>query len=144
MEKRVLSQSTQSAQRMNENRISKIVVDAAVAVHRELGPGLLETVYEVVLMHELLRRGLRVERQVPVPIECRGIRFDEGFRIDLLVQGKVILEPKSVERVNNAHRKQLLTYLMLANLMLGFLLNFGESRMKNGNTRMVNGLPEEE
>ena len=117
-------------------------MDAAVAVHRELGSGLLETVYEVVLTDELRRRGLRVQRQVPVAIEYRGRRFDEGFRADMMVGGKVILELKSIERVNNAHKKQLLTYLKLTGMKLGFLLNLGEALMKNGITRVVNGLDE--
>lgn len=127
---------------MNENEIGRIVVDSAIAVHRELGPGLLETVYEVVLTHELTKRGLKIERQIPVAIECRGIRFDEGFRADIIVEGKVILELKSVETVNNVHKKQLLTYLKLTGMKLGFVLNFGDEVMKNGITRIVNGLPE--
>jgi GxxExxY protein len=129
---------------MNENEIGRIVVDAAIAIHRELGPGLLETVYEAILARELMERGLPIERQVPVPIQFRGIRFEEGFRADLIVAGKVILELKSVETVNNAHKKQLLTYLKLTGMKLGFLLNFGEALMKNGITRTVNQLPEDQ
>ena len=127
---------------MDENKIGKIVVDSAIAVHRELGPGLLETVYEVILLHELRQRGLDAVRQVPISIELRGIRFDEGFRADIVIQDKVILELKSIEKINNAHKKQLLTYLKLTGKKLGFLLNFGDSLMKNGITRIVNGLPE--
>ena len=127
---------------MDQNDIGKEVVDAAIAVHRELGPGLLETVYEVVLLHELRERGMKAERQVPVAIECRGIRFDEGFSADIIVEGKVILELKSLERITNAHKKQLLTYLKLTGMRLGDLLNFGEAMMKTGITRTVNGLPE--
>jgi len=127
---------------MDENDIGKEVVDAAIAIHRELGPGLLETVYEVVLLHELRERGLKAERQVRVAIKCRGIRFDEGFRADIIVEGKVILELKSLERITNAHKKQLLTYLKLTGMRLGYLLNFGEAMMKSGITRTVNGLPE--
>jgi GxxExxY protein len=129
---------------MDENEIGKIVVDAAISVHRELGPGLLETVYEVVLLHELRERWLKAERQVSVPIECRGIKFDEGFRADIVIEDKVVLELKSVEGVRSAHKKQVLTYLKLANMTLGFLLNFGEVMMKRGITHIVNGLPEEE
>ena len=129
---------------MTENEIGKIVVDTAIAVHRELGPGLLETVYEVVLANELGQRGLKVERQMPVPITCRGIRFDEGFRADIVIEGKVILELKSITRVNDAHKKQLLTYLRLTGNKLGFLLNFGEALMKDGITRTVNSLEENE
>jgi len=125
---------------VHENQIGTVVVDVAVAVHRELGPGLLESVYEVILAHELRERGLQVERQVAIPIGYRGIQFDEGFRADIMVEDKVILELKSVECVNNAHRKQLLTYLKLTGMKLGYLLNFGEALMKQGITRTVNGL----
>ena len=117
-------------------------MDAAIAVHRELGPGLLETVYEAILLDEIHKRGLAAERQVSIPIVCRGVRFDEGFRADIIVEGKVIIELKSVERVTNVHKKQLLTYLRLTGMKLGYLLNFGEAMMKCGITRTVNGLPE--
>lgn len=127
---------------MDENSIGKEVVDAAILVHRELGLGLLKTVYEVVLLDELRKRGLKAERQVPISIVCRGVRFHEGFRADIIVEGKVVLELKSVERLNNAHRKQLLTYLKLTGIKLGFLLNFAEEVMKDGITRTVNKLPE--
>ena len=127
---------------MTENEIGTIVIESAIAVHRSLGPGLLETVYEVVLSHELHDRGLTVERQVPVPIQYKDIRFDEGFRADIIVAGKVILELKSVERVTAAHKKQVQTYLRLTGRKLGYLLNFGEALMKAGITRCVNGLEE--
>jgi len=127
---------------MTENEIGTIVIECAIEVHRELGPGLLETVYEVVLARELQERGLSVERQVPIPIMYKGIQFDEGFRADIIVQGKVILELKSVERVTGAHKKQVQTYLRLTGLKLGYLLNFGEATMKAGITRCVNGLEE--
>jgi GxxExxY protein len=125
---------------MTENEIGKIIVDSAVAVHRELGPGLLESVYEVILAYELRERGLGVERQVPIPIRYKGMIFDEAFRADVVVEGKVILELKSVERVSDAHKKQVQTYLRLTGCKLGFLLNFGEALMKRGITRVVNGL----
>jgi GxxExxY protein len=128
---------------MDENEIGSVVVDAAIAVHRELGPGLLETVYEVILLHELHQRGLIGERQVPIAIKWRGIRFNEGFRADIVIQDKVILELKSIEKINNSHKKQLLTYLKLTGKKLGFLLNFGEALMKNGIIRIVNDLPEQ-
>jgi GxxExxY protein len=128
---------------MTENEIGKLVVDSAIAVHRELGPGLLETVYEVILAHQLLRNGLRVERQVPIPIEYQGVKFDEAFRADILVEGKVVLELKSVEQVTRVHKKQLQTYLRLTGYKLGFLLNFGEGLMKKGVTRTVNGLADD-
>ena len=131
-----------NAQRMwmTENQIGTIVVDTAVQVHRVLGSGLLESVYEVVLAHELRARGLSAERQVPVSIRYGEITFQEGFRADVIVERKVILELKSVEAVNNAHKKQLLTYLRLTGMKLGYLLNFGEPFMKDGITRTVNGL----
>jgi len=129
---------------MEDNEIGKIVVDSAIQVHRELGPGLLETVYEVVLTHELRGRGLQAERQVPIAVSYRGYVFDEGFRADILIEKSLIVELKSVERLNNAHRKQLLTYLRLTDRRLGFLLNFSETLMKNGITRIVNRLEERE
>jgi GxxExxY protein len=102
----------------------------------------LESVYEKVLFHQLGNRGLAVKTQVPVSIKFKGIIFDEGFRADIIVENKVILELKSIESINNAHKKQLLTYLKLTGMKLGFLLNFGESLMKDGITRIVNGLPD--
>lgn len=128
---------------MTENEIGTRVIEAAIAVHRELGPGLLETVYEVVLVRELTERGLKVVRQAPVPITYKGIQFDEGFRADLIVERKVILELKSVERVVSAHKKQVQTYLKLTGCNLGYLLNFGEEVMRTGITRCVNGLEEQ-
>ncbi len=125
---------------MDENEIGRIIVDAAIMVHRELGPGLLESVYEAVLAQELRDRGLKVERQVPIPIVWRGMTFEEGFRADLLVEDRVIAELKSVESVSKSHKKQILTYLRLARRKLGFLLNFGAAVMKDGITRAVNGL----
>jgi GxxExxY protein len=127
---------------MNENEIGTLVLSAAIEVHRELGPGLLESVYEVVLARELSNRGMAVGRQVPVPIVYKGIRFDEGFRADLIVADKVLLELKSVERVTEAHKKQVQTYLRLTGLKLGYLLNFGEAVLKDGITRCVNRLEE--
>ena len=124
---------------MTHNEIGTHVVDCAVSLHMETGPGLFETVYEVVLAHDLQTRGLRVERQVPIPIALRGVKFDEGFRADMIVEGKVLLELKSVESLTKAHRKQVLTYLRLTGLKLGYLLNFGEAFMKDGITRIVNG-----
>ncbi len=124
---------------MHENEIGSAVVDCAVALHRDLGPGLLETVYEVTLARALERRGLSVQRQVAVPIEYEGETFAEGFRADLTVESKVLLELKSVERVTPAHKKQLLTYLRLTGLKLGYLLNFGEALMRDGISRTING-----
>ncbi len=127
---------------MTENEIGKVVIDAAITLHKKLGSGLLETVYEVILARELERRELKVQRQVIIPIEYDGIKFEEGFRADIIVEIKVILELKSVESVTKAHKKQLLTYLRLTGMKLGFLLNFGEAFMKDGITRIVNGLEE--
>ena len=128
---------------MTENEIGKIIVDSAIAVHRELGPGLLETVYELVLAYELGQRGLGVQRQVPIPIRYKDMKFDEAFRADLVVEGKVVVELKSVEQISQAHKKQLQTYLRLTECKLGFLLNFGEALMKRGITRAVNGLEDD-
>ena len=127
---------------MTENEIAQAVVDAAYHVHTRLGPGLLESVYEVVLAHELTRRGFQVERHKPVPIEYEGLKFDEGFRADLVINGKVILELKAVETVLPVHKKQLLTYLRLTKLQLGLLINFGCALIKDGISRVVNGLEE--
>ncbi len=124
---------------MTENEIGKIVVDCAVKLHIDLGPGLLESVYEVLLTRLLQDAGLKVERQVSIPIEYSGVRFDEGFRADIVVEDKVILELKSADKINNAHKKQVLTYLKLTDKKLGFLLNFGENLMKDGITRVLNG-----
>ena len=124
---------------MNENEIGKIIVDRAVRLHKALGPGLLETVYEVVLANRLQQAGLTVKRQVPIPIVFDGIHFDEGFRADLVVNTKVIVELKSVEHISKAHEKQVLTYLKLTGMKLGYLLNFGEAVMKDGISRIING-----
>ena len=124
---------------MNENEIGQIIVNSAVTLHRELGPGLLESVYEVILAHEFEKYGLAVERQVSIPIEYHGISFSEGFRADIIVEQKVIIELKSVETINKSHKKQLLTYLRLADYKLGYLLNFSEALMKDGIYRIING-----
>lgn len=124
---------------MHENDVGTAIVDCAVHLHQDLGPGLLETVYEVTLARKLEKRGLSIQRQVPIPIEYDGQRFDEGFRADLIVESRVIVELKSVEKVHPAHKKQVLTYLRLTGLKLGYLLNFGEALMKDGITRIVHG-----
>ena len=124
---------------MNENEIGSIIVDTAVHIHKNLGSGLLESVYEVVLMKELAKKGLAVQRQVSIPIEFEGEHFDEGFRIDLFIEGKVIIELKSTEKITNVHKKQLLTYLKLTNTKLGYILNFGAELMKEGIVRIING-----
>ena len=124
---------------MNENIIGTIIVDTAIDLHRKLGPGLLESVYEVIFMKFLIKKGLSVQRQVSIPFEFEGEYFDEGFRVDLFVQGKVIIELKSVEKITNVHKKQLLTYLKLTNTKIGYVLNFGAEIMKDGISRVING-----
>jgi GxxExxY protein len=128
---------------VTENELSKDIVDAAIKIHRALGAGLLESVYEVVLAHELESRGMSVRRQVPIAIDYNGIVFEEGFKADVIINNKVILELKSVEEIKPVHKKQLQTYLKLTGCKLGFLLNFNTSLMKDGITRCVNGLKEE-
>ena len=127
---------------MDENTIGTRIIESAFTIHRELGPGLLESVYERVLAELLIESGLNVQRQVPVPIRFRHLVFDEGFRADLIVEDLVVLELKSVEAISAVHRKQIQTYLRLTHLRLGYLLNFGAALMKDGIVRAVNGLPE--
>jgi GxxExxY protein len=127
---------------MTENEIAKIVVDASYHIHTRLGPGLLESVYARILEHELLKRGLRVQREVPISFSFDGIEFDEGFRADFVVEELVILELKSVENTAPVHKKQLLTYLKLTGLKLGLLINFGAPLIKDGIFRLANGLKE--
>lgn len=122
----------------NIEEISAKVVDAAFHLHKDLGPGLLESVYEVVLAKMLEQRGLTVERQKPIPIHYAGIRFDEGFRADLIVEGGLLIELKSVENLAAVHGKQVLTYLRLLDLPLGLLINFGSATFKEGVKRIVN------
>ena len=127
---------------MTENEIAKRILDAAFKVHTVLGPGLLESVYEAALAYELRSAGLKVERQVPIPIVYESVALDEAFRADLIVGGKVIVEIKSIERLMGVHSKQLLTYLRLADMRLGLLLNFGHLYLRDGIQRVVNGLQE--
>lgn len=127
-------------QGMTENEISKIIVNTCFEIHVELGPELLESVYEEILYLELKRQGLRVERQKPVQVVWKDQIVGEGFRSDLIVENKVIVELKSVETVAPVHKKQLLTYLKLTDLKLGLLINFNETLIKNGITRIVNKL----
>jgi len=125
---------------MNENEIGTHIINTAFYIHKNLGPGLLESVYEAILAKLLSKKGLYVQRQVSIPIEFEGEQFDEGFRADLFVEGKVIIELKSVEKITPVYKKQLLTYLKLTNTKLGYILNFGTELMKNGIDRIVNGL----
>lgn len=127
---------------MTENEISAVVLDSAIKIHRALGPGLYESVYETVLAYELDRSGLHLERQVPVPVKYEGLLFAEGYRADMVVEDKVMLELKYIENILPVHRKQLLTYIRLRNLRLGLLLNFGSAVMRDGYERVVNRLSE--
>jgi len=124
---------------MELNQLSSLIIKAAIKVHKELGPGLLESVYQRCMVIELENSVLRVQSQVPVPIFYQNRKIhDDGFRIDLLVEDTIIVELKSVEKVQNVHKKQLLTYLKLANKPLGLLINFNEVLLKNGITRIIN------
>ncbi|ACH38652.1 PDDEXK_3 family protein [Citrifermentans bemidjiense Bem] len=125
---------------MTENEIATIIVDASFKVHKHLGPGLLESVYLTVLAYELEQRDVMVSRQRSMPVIYESVRLDEAYRADLVVNDKVIVELKSVEKIAPVHKKQLLTYLRLSNLKLGLLINFGENLIKDGITRVVNDL----
>jgi GxxExxY protein len=124
----------------NGNEIAQRILDAAFRIHRVLGPGLLESVYEAILARELSKNGFTVSRQQIVPIQFEEMQFDEGFRADLVINSRVIVELKSVEKLNPVHGKQLLTYLKLMQLKLGLLINFNEALLKDGIKRVVNGL----
>jgi GxxExxY protein len=123
-----------------ENRIAKEVVDAALKLHRHFGPGVYESVYEPTLVYELKKRNLTTRQQTPVPLVYEGLTFDVGFKTDVVVNDLVILELKSVEKLEPVHFKQLLTYLRLTRLRLGLLINFGENLLKDGIHRVVNDL----
>jgi len=125
---------------MDENELSKIIVDCCYKIHVELGPDLLESVYEEVLCYELKVNNLNFKRQVDIPIKYKSIVFESGFIADIIVEDKVIIELKSVESIMPVHKKQLLTYLKLTELKLGLLINFNENLIKNGITRVVNKL----
>lgn len=138
-----LPQSREAAKVWDENSIAREVVDSALCLHRELGPGLLESVYEVLLADDLERRGLRVNRQVVVPITVRGRTFIEGFRADLIIENSVCIELKSVEAFSKSDPKQLRTYLRLLDMRLGLLINFNAPLLKDGIIRIVNGLEDD-
>jgi GxxExxY protein len=125
---------------MHENELSKIIVDAAFKIHTTLGPGLLESVYEAVLAYELERRGCNVIKQQPIPVVYEDVKLDVGFRADLIVNHKVIIEIKSIEAIAPVHSKQLRTYLRLTDLHLGLLINFNVDLIKDGIKRVVNNL----
>src|SRR5690606_22283721 len=120
--------------------VGREVIGAAIEVHRELGPGLLESAYERCLVHELALRGIQAVRQKAQPIQYKGLQIDEGYRIDVLIEDRLIIELKAVDTLNNIHLAQILTYLKLSNLRLGFLINFNTERLKDGIRRVVNNL----
>lgn len=126
--------------RMNENEISSIVIGICIDIHKRLGPGLFEKVYEEVLTYELRKNNITFARQKPIPVIYDALKMDVGFIADVIVDNKVLLELKSVENIHNVHKKQLLTYLRLSDLKLGLLINFNESLLKDGITRIVNNL----
>ena len=127
---------------MTENEISGEIVDAALTIHRSVGPGLFESVYETLLEYELKKRGLQIERQWPIPVVYDEIKLEDGFRCDLIVEKRVIVEIKSVDALGPVHFTQLLTYLRLADRRLGLLINFNVDKLKDGIKRIVNRLPE--
>lgn len=125
---------------MHENEIAKIIFEAGLKVHKALGPGLLESAYEECMFYELKKLAIKVEKQKALPLIYEEVKLDVGYRIDLLVENKVIIEIKSVEALNDLHLSQLLTYLKLSNCKLGLLINFNTVLFKNGVRRVVNGL----
>lgn len=125
---------------MRENELSKIIVNTAYEIHYALGPGLLESVYEEIMFYELHKQELKIERQKGIPVIWNELKMEIGFRADLIIENKVIVELKSVEAIAQVHPKQLLTYLKLTGLKLGLLINFNEPLIKNGITRIVNNL----
>ena len=127
---------------MDVNRVTREIIGAAIAVHRELGPGLLESAYEACLAYELTQRGLQVEQQKPLPVVYRDVHLECGYRLDLVVEDIVIVELKSVEKLAPVHRAQVLSYLRLANRQVGLLINFNEKVLMKGVHRQVNNLPE--
>ena len=127
---------------MRENELAKIVVDVAYQIHRRLGPGLLESVYQAIMAYELRLRGLHVETEVPIPVIWGDMQLEIGFRGDLWIERLLLVELKSIEELAPVHKKQMLTYLRLTNTRFGLLINFGEELIKDGIVRLVNGLPD--
>lgn len=125
---------------MTEDEIGRIIVDSALEVHRALGPGLLESTYETCLRHELNLRNIKVIQQLELPVIYKGLRMDKAYRIDLLLEDKVIIEIKSVEQLNNVHMAQVISYLKLSDLRLGYLINFNVKLIKDGIKRIANNL----
>jgi GxxExxY protein len=142
---RFTAEIAESAKRSEAERLDAItdgIIGAAIQVHRELEPGLLESAYEACLAHELGSAGLPVERQKPLPVACRGVRLDAGYRVDLIVGREVTVEIKSVERLMPIHRAQLLFYLRLSGLKVGLLINFNVQTLRTGIDRVVRGFPD--
>lgn len=127
---------------MHENDISRVILDLSVKIHKELGPGLFESVYEEIICYELRKAGFQIQSQVPIQVVYDGKTFGKGFRADIIVENKVLIELKSVEKLSGVHKKQLLTYLKLTNIKLGLLTNFNEKLLKDGFERVVNNLEE--
>jgi GxxExxY protein len=127
---------------MKETDIAKIVLDVCFSIHKKLGPGLFESAYESVLAFELGKRGLSIDRQVPIPLIWEGMMVHDSFKADMIIEKKVLIELKSVEKLIPVHKKQVLTYLRLTEIKLGLLINFGEELLKDGIERLVNGLDE--
>jgi len=125
---------------MNENEVSNIIIGCAIEVHKGLGPGLLESAYQECLYYELIKFGLKVQKETLCPVSYKELKLEYGYRLDLLVENLVVVELKTVEKLNQIHRSQLLTYLKLGNFKLGLLVNFNESILKNGIKRIVNNL----
>ncbi|RUA29170.1 MAG: GxxExxY protein [Bacteroidetes bacterium] len=125
---------------LTENEISRLILDCSFRIHTQLGPGIFESVYEEVLYYELQEEGLEIKRQFPIPVQWNNKTMEMGFKADLIVEDKVIIELKSIESLQAVHKKQLLTYLRLSGIKLGLLINFNENLLKNGIKRIVNGL----
>ena len=124
---------------MTENEISKVVFDCSLKVHKALGPGLLESAYEECLFYELKKTGLKIEKQKPLPLIYENVKLEAGYRVDIIIEDKFIIEIKAVEALNDVHLAQLLTYLKLADCKLGMLINFNVTLIKNGIKRVING-----
>ncbi len=124
---------------MTYNELSGLILEVAIDIHRRLGPGLLESVYQAILAHELTKRGCIVQKEEPIPLIWDNIRFDVGFRADLIVNGLILVELKSVEELARVHKKQVLTYLRITGKKLGLLINFGDEVLKDGFHRVING-----
>lgn len=129
---------------MKHNELTSIIIETAIDIHRKLGPGLLESVYVAVLEYELKKRGLQVQKEVPIPVQWDNLYLEIGFRADLIVEGMVIVELKSIEELAAVHKKQVLTYVRLTDLRLGLLINFGAELLKHGLHRIINGTIEDD